>query len=92
MDREPGCGDNSCVFSVIRNNGGMRTNGGCRCFKNLEMNCEIWGAATATRIPYDNREELKHLRRSVQLLARAYKEIKDQIYVFQSTHDIKGNK
>lgn len=25
------CGDNSCMFAV--NKGGMRTNGGCRCFR-----------------------------------------------------------
>lgn len=26
------CGDNSCMFAI--NKGGMRTNGGCRCFEN----------------------------------------------------------
>lgn len=25
------CGDNSCRFATVK--GGMRTNGGCRCFK-----------------------------------------------------------
>ena len=30
----PDCGDNSCVFGG-RGKGGMRTNGGCRCFKDL---------------------------------------------------------
>ena len=29
------CGDNSCHFSPKENRGGMRTNGGCRCFINL---------------------------------------------------------
>ena len=28
MNREIGCGDNSCIFSSLRNNGGIRTNGG----------------------------------------------------------------
>lgn len=27
------CGDNSCVFAVRK--GGMRTNGGCRCLRNM---------------------------------------------------------
>ena len=30
-----GCGDNSCIFKQLRP-GGMGTNGGCRCFKDLE--------------------------------------------------------
>lgn len=30
----PDCGDNSCLFGG-RGKGGMRTNGGCRCFKDL---------------------------------------------------------
>jgi hypothetical protein len=27
------CGDNSCVFATTK--GGMRTNGGCRCLRDL---------------------------------------------------------
>lgn len=27
------CGDNSCRFATNRKRGGMRTNGGCRCFE-----------------------------------------------------------
>ena len=76
MDREPGCGDNSCVFSCIRDNGGMRTNGGCRCFKNLELHTNIISALDSTAVPYDNREEVRHLRQSVMILVRAYKELK----------------
>lgn len=30
--RDYGCGDNSCVFGSP---GGMATNGGCRCFKEM---------------------------------------------------------
>lgn len=33
-DNAPDCGDNSCLFGG-RGKGGMRTNGGCRCFKDL---------------------------------------------------------
>lgn len=33
-DNAPDCGDNSCVFGG-QGKGGMRTNGGCRCFKEL---------------------------------------------------------
>ena len=30
----PDCGDNSCLFGG-RGKGGMRTNGGCRCYKDV---------------------------------------------------------
>ena len=75
-EREPGCGDNSCVFSSIRPNGGMRTNGGCRCFKNLELNTYIVAAdMSETTVPYDNREEVRHLERSVRILASEYRNL-----------------
>lgn len=78
MDREPGCGDNSCIFSSIRHNGGMRTNGGCRCFKNLELNTFIVAAGMSeTTVPYDNREAVKHLQRSVQMLASEFRKLKN---------------
>ena len=34
VENAPDCGDNSCLFGG-RGKGGMRTNGGCRCFKEL---------------------------------------------------------
>lgn len=34
QESAPDCGDNSCLFGG-RGKGGMRTNGGCRCFKDL---------------------------------------------------------
>jgi hypothetical protein len=46
----PDCGDNSCIFSSGR--GGMRTNGGCRCFEGLE------GVGT--------RKQLNHMARVVR--------------------------
>jgi hypothetical protein len=76
MESEAGCGDNSCIFSCLRTTGGMRTNGGCRCFKNLELNTHILSAIDGTAVPYDNREEIRHLRRSVMVLAKAYHELK----------------
>lgn len=33
-DNAPDCGDNSCLFGG-RGKGGMRTNGGCRCYKDV---------------------------------------------------------
>jgi hypothetical protein len=33
-ENAPDCGDNSCMFGG-RGKGGMRTNGGCRCFRDL---------------------------------------------------------
>ena len=32
----PDCGDSSCYFATSK--GGMRTNGGCRCFSNAGFN------------------------------------------------------
>jgi hypothetical protein len=46
------CGDNGCYFAV--NKGGMRTNGGCRCFSNAGFSkgsckAEVRRIAAATR-------------------------------------------
>lgn len=37
----PDCGDNSCLFGG-RGKGGMRTNGGCRCFRDLPTKQRIY--------------------------------------------------
>ena len=37
------CGDNSCAFAT--NKGGMRTNGGCRCFSNAGFSRSAVSAA-----------------------------------------------
>ena len=37
----PDCGDNSCLFGG-QGKGGMRTNGGCRCFKDLPTGKRIY--------------------------------------------------
>lgn len=61
-DEQIGCGDNSCIFSVLRTSGGMGTNGGCRCFDALESWIESekrW-----------NRAEIQKVRRDVLRLAR----------------------
>lgn len=66
---EPGCGDSSCIFACIRARGGMRTNGGCRCFKHLMLNTNIQNAMEPTQfIPYNNHEMVEHLWRSVALM------------------------
>ena len=48
-----GCGDNSCVFRVLRTTHGVATNGGCRCFKNLEMTAEGVNGE-----PYSNHDDV----------------------------------
>jgi hypothetical protein len=84
MEREPGCGDNSCVFSPIRKSGGMRTNGGCRCFENLKLNTQIlnvmklFDATQPDLVPYNNREEVEHIRCSVRMLLKAYRELEQK--------------
>lgn len=51
-ENAPDCGDNSCLFGG-RGKGGMRTNGGCRCFKDLPTAKRIYVerlfAASVTR-------------------------------------------
>lgn len=48
----PDCGDNSCLFGG-RGKGGMRTNGGCRCFKDVRPDMKrifierMWAAICA---------------------------------------------
>ena len=60
MNREIGCGDNSC-----------------RCFKNLELNTLIVAAGMSeTTVPYDNREQVAHLRHSVMTLLAEYRKLK----------------
>lgn len=36
----PDCGDNSCMFA--KNKGGMRTNGGCRCLKDVSWKTRVY--------------------------------------------------
>ena len=70
-DFQPGCGDNSCVFSVIKTRGGVGTNGGCRCFKNLEHYIESeqrW-----------NRDEVRHVAHSTSMLAQRVYELEKKL-------------
>lgn len=79
MEKEPGCGDSSCIFACIRKRGGMRTNGGCRCFKNLELNTNIQSAMDpAELVPYNNHDEVAHLRRSVRELVAELLELRSK--------------
>lgn len=56
-----GCGDNSCIFGVIRKSHGMATNGGCRCFEPLIS----WNEQEHRW----NRAEVQRVRRDVSRLA-----------------------
>jgi hypothetical protein len=60
IDEPVGCGDNSCIFGLLRTKGGMGTNGGCRCFENL-IN---WNEKTRSW----NREEVRKVRRATMML------------------------
>ena len=55
-----GCGDNSCVFKVLRTGSGMATNGGCRCFSALVS----WNEAAGRW----NREDVQAVQQDVQRL------------------------
>lgn len=63
-DKCIGCGDNSCIFSCIRPKGGVGTNGGCRCFKNLEAWVDD-GDSGQRR----NHDEVRKVRQDTQRLA-----------------------
>lgn len=62
------CGDNSCAFA--KEKGGMRTNGGCRCFSNAGFQRSAVASA---------HEMLPELIESRALLAR-YKSALEKIY------------
>jgi len=69
-DEMIGCGDNSCIFKQLRP-GGMGTNGGCRCFKNLES----W-------LPEENRwnrEEVRKVQQDTQRLAGELRRARQQV-------------
>ena len=56
LEHAPDCGDNSCLFGG-RGKGGMRTNGGCRCFKDVRPDMRrifierMWAALQAPPSP-----------------------------------------
>ena len=62
MSESIGCGDSGCVFKVLAP-GGMKTNGGCRCFKRLL----VWNAIEDRW----NRDEVRAVERDTQRLAQA---------------------
>lgn len=74
--KELDCGDNSCYFA--RGKGGMRTNGGCRCFENAGYPRSPTGAAfkllPELLIARSERDsvltQLKRTREVAELLAR----------------------
>lgn len=56
-DNTPDCGDNSCLFGG-QGKGGMRTNGGCRCFKELPAAKRIFVARLYLLTQKGSRHEL----------------------------------
>lgn len=61
MTRDLDCGDNSCYFATQK--GGMRTNGGCRCFSNAGFSKGMHGAAREMLLEVLRlREEVADLR------------------------------
>jgi hypothetical protein len=69
MAGDIGCGDNSCVFKVLRGPG-VGTNGGCRCFDNL-----ISYLPEAQRW---NRDEVRRVRMDTQRLASELRRAREQ--------------
>jgi len=67
-----GCGDNSCVFRVLRTTHGMATNGGCRCFKHLEMRGRDNG------VDYSNHDAVRRVAQDTQRLSGELRRVKAQ--------------
>lgn len=69
MSESVGCGDNSCMFRVVKPKGGMATNGGCRCLKDLRYwnsHDGVWNDADVARVRngiYALKSELSKARR-----------------------------
>jgi hypothetical protein len=78
MSESIGCGDNSCIFKQLRP-GGMGTNGGCRCFKNLEAWVDDgvggrWNKEEVRKVQQDTQRlasELRHAREAVRTAREA---------------------
>ncbi len=72
MSDHIGCLDNSCLFKQLRP-GGVGTNGGCRCFKNLIS----W-------LPAENRwnrEEVRKVQQDTQRLAGELRKAREALKV-----------
>ena len=72
------CGDNSCRFAT--NRGGMRTNGGCRCFENAGFGPSAVSAALQM-LP-----EITRLRAEVEKLRR----VRDAAEAYRSVSTLRG--
>ena len=68
--RAHGCGDNSCMFGSP---GGMATNGGCRCLKNIVMHDE------------ECREQARKIQRGVIALGKEIARLEAEIAVLNGT-------
>lgn len=64
------CGDNSCYFK--KSSGGMRTNGGCRCFENAGYSRSATGAA------YVLLPEVIQLKEQIELLKQELSNYKNK--------------
>lgn len=72
------CGDNSCLFATKK--GGMRTNGGCRCFSNAGFRrSQIESARLMLPEILSLREANKELQESVEALVETLAKFADQL-------------
>lgn len=81
------CGDNSCHFAPRENRGGMRTNGGCQCFRNA-------GYRSTINAAYQMLPELLALRAKLREVPwteeEAEKAANDHADRFQFTNNTDG--
>lgn len=72
------CGDNSCLFATKK--GGMRTNGGCRCFENAGFRrSQIESARLMLPELLRLREHNKELQDSVEALVETLAKLADTL-------------
>lgn len=57
----PDCGDNSCYFAIKKE--GMRTNGGCRCYKNCTVEARYYANRNLRTMPSDLKTLLALVKR-----------------------------
>lgn len=72
-----GCGDNSCIFSVLNPPGGVGTNGGCQCFENLE--CYI------PELGRRNKQEVRQVKLATIALAQKLHRYMDMVKAMASS-------
>ena len=86
-----GCGDSSCIFSLIKKKGGQHTNGGCRSFKNLEHWIPAenrWNRDEVRKVQQDTQRLASDLRRALAQIEAVRKRCTDKLVYGDDCSDL----